>query len=498
MKTDRAINKLLALAVAGLLGTNAYATFNNFQGFETDTGDWKASAGITRVASGGGTLHLPSSSGNYYAELLNLHDGYGYPGFGDGGYSFYGGEDSTYHGSFYQAIDVYINVNWTPAAFPWAESFWIDMTPYHADPNNYGAEHNFRVKALGGSVAVYVDGQATPMATLTSSGWYTFQMIWRKAANPTDPVITDMVVFDAAQSLAGTTTVYATSPGGPFLSQDLRGNGYVWITVWQNGFANDVLALDNVRTGLVGPTISSIQPTVVAAGIPFTLTANVDDFPPGIYPISSASYSIDGVGSVPMTALDGTFDETSEVVTANVPAFTTPGVHTIGITATDTAGNTSTESVLLAVYDPSAGFVTGGGWILSPPGALTLDPDLTGKATFGFVSKYQKGANLPSGTTDFQFKAGGLSFNSTSYDWLVIAGPKAQYKGTGTINAAGAYKFMLTATDGQLNGGGGVDTFRIKIWDPVTNTVIYDNQLGASDTAAPSTALGGGSIVIHK
>ena len=29
---------------------------------------------------------------------------------------------------------------------------------------------------------------------------------------------------------------------------------------------------------------------------------------------------------------------------------------------------------------------------------------------------------------------------------------------------AGNYKFMLTATDGQLPGGGSYDKFRIKIW----------------------------------
>jgi hypothetical protein len=28
--------------------------------------------------------------------------------------------------------------------------------------------------------------------------------------------------------------------------------------------------------------------------------------------------------------------------------------------------------------------------------------------------------------------------------------------------------------------------------------VIYDNQLGAADTADPVTTIGGGSIVIHK
>ena len=40
--------------------------------------------------------------------------------------------------------------------------------------------------------------------------------------------------------------------------------------------------------------------------------------------------------------------------------------------------------------------------------------------------------------------------------WLVVSGPLAQYKGSGTINGVTGYSFLLTATDGQVSGGGGV------------------------------------------
>jgi hypothetical protein len=83
----------------------------------------------------------------------------------------------------------------------------------------------------------------------------------------------------------------------------------------------------------------------------------------------------------------------------------------------------------------------------------------------------------------------------------VVAGAKAQFKGWGTINGDGNYAFMLTAIDGQVNGGGGADRFRIKIWDEASGTKIYDNQDGTDDTAGlvgNGTLLQGGSIVIHK
>lgn len=152
----------------------------------------------------------------------------------------------------------------------------------------------------------------------------------------------------------------------------------------------------------------------------------------------------------------------------------------------------------VVVYDPSAGFVTGSGWINSPAGAYVATPTLTGTATFGFVSKYVKGKTLPTGNTEFQFNAAGMSFKSTVYDWLVVAGTKAQFKGSGTINGSGDYGFMLSAIDGQITGGGGIDKFRIKIWEKTTNLVVYDNQIGAADNADASTAIGGGSIVIHE
>ena len=86
------------------------------------------------------------------------------------------------------------------------------------------------------------------------------------------------------------------------------------------------------------------------------------------------------------------------------------------------------------LYDPEGGFVTGSGWIQSLPGAYAPDPTLTGKATFGFNSRYKNGATVPTGNTEFHFKTAGLKFKSSSYDWLVVVGPKAQYKVISQIN----------------------------------------------------------------
>ncbi len=57
---------------------------------------------------------------------------------------------------------------------------------------------------------------------------------------------------------------------------------------------------------------------------------------------------------------------------------------------------------------------------------------------------------------------------------------------------------MLTAIDGQINGGGGTDKFRMKIWRLSDEQIVYDNQMNGLDDAAPTTVIGGGSIKIHS
>jgi probable HAF family extracellular repeat protein len=179
--------------------------------------------------------------------------------------------------------------------------------------------------------------------------------------------------------------------------------------------------------------------------------------------------------------------------------YVVPGVYTVTAQVTDDDGGSAEATFqYVVVYDPSAGFVTGGGWIDSPSNACAiLCSGASGKANFGFVAKYRRGTETPDGNTEFHFNAGGLTFRSTGYQWLVVAGARAQYKGVGTINGQGSYNFLLTAIDGQLQGGGAVDAFRIKITDPVTGAVVYDNRLGAADDSGDATALGGGSITIH-
>ena len=266
------------------------------------------------------------------------------------------------------------------------------------------------------------------------------------------------------------------------------------------------------------------NPNPVSATGSVALSATIDDTDSGGSIIKSAQYEIRDVDGAVVASgfgddancpspdylcpVDGAgmpapapkpFNSALESVEVTIPAGMVatlgPGVYEACVRGTDADGNQSEYGqegacTFLVVYDPDAGFVTGGGWIDSPPGALISSPDASGKANFGFLSKYKKGATTPDGETQFQFKAGDLNFHSSFYQWLVIAGPLAQYKGSGTVNGEGNYGFLLTAKDSAISGGPADDTFRIKIWDTDNaDALVYDN--------GTDQAVNGGSIVIH-
>lgn len=251
---------------------------------------------------------------------------------------------------------------------------------------------------------------------------------------------------------------------------------------------------DSSQSVTLANAAPALGPVLTSAGAPVGIGSTVDVTAPFTDDGANDTHSCDvdwGDGSpVAHHSASGQCTDSHNYASA--------GIYKVTVTVTDDDGGSDTaKSDYVVVYDPSAGFVTGGGWINSPRGAYTAAPDLTGKANFGFVAKYKKGATTPDGQTQFTFQAADLSFHSTSYEWLVIAGAKAQYKGEGTLNGQSGYGFMLTARDGARSTAGTQDALRLKIWNTSTGAVVYDNQLGVPDSADASTTLESGSIVIH-
>ena len=275
----------------------------------------------------------------------------------------------------------------------------------------------------------------------------------------------------ATQHIAITQAQY--NPAGSYTDWD-------WITVHGSGSENQP------------PVVSGITVPANPVGMGTTISATASFTDAGDSGTHTAVWNWGDGTTTPGTAAGDSV--------SGEHAYASAGIYGVTVTVTDGDGAASTAraSDPVVVYDPAGGSVTGGGSIDSPAGAWISDSAKTGKMSFGFVSQYQKGAAAPGGQTQIAFNAADFSFHSTSYDWLVVTGAKAQYRGSGTLNGDGDYAFVLTAVDGRAVGTGSLDLLRIRIWDKGTGTVMYDNEMGAGVTADPTTALGGGSIVVHR
>jgi endonuclease G len=306
----------------------------------------------------------------------------------------------------------------------------------------------------------------------------------------------DDTSFTYAWSVTKNGSPYVSGSGTPFTFTPDDNGTYAVSLIITDAHSGTGSASASIAVSNVDPAISAVTGPIapIALGSSSTIVISYSDA--GSADTHTATLTWDDTTSSTVSCAAGTCTATH--------TFTATGVYHVGVTVTDDDGGSATSDFqYVVVFDPAAGFVTGGGWINSPAGAYVPSPDLSGKATFGFVSKYQKGQSTPSGNTQFQFSAAGFRFASTSYDWLVIAGAKAQYKGTGVVtNSTATYGFLLTATDGDMKNGNaaGPDKFRIKIWDIATSNVVYDNVLGGSDDvdAANPQVLGGGNIQIQS
>lgn len=290
--------------------------------------------------------------------------------------------------------------------------------------------------------------------------------------------------FGFAWSVTKNGSPYATGSGNPFTFTPDDNGTYVVSLVVSDPHGATGSASASINVSNVDPVISGVAGPTGPILLGNSSTINVTYSDAGSADTHTALFTWDDSTTSNGSCAAGTCTATH--------TFAATGVYHVLVTVTDDdGGSASGDFQYVVVYDPHAGFATGSGWINSPAGAYVANPTATGKGTYSFSSKYKNGQPLPQGSVSFQF--GSLSFTSTSFDWMVIAGNKAQCKGTGTIaSSSDTFRFLLTATDGP-------DAFRIKIWNATTGDVVYDNVIGASDDidSANPQAVGAGNIQIH-
>ncbi len=226
------------------------------------------------------------------------------------------------------------------------------------------------------------------------------------------------------------------------------------------------------------PSITSLQLSsyVIPNGNSSTISVKAQDDMTGV---NTANYSLTSSTGQVTTGSLSFISPANEWQAAISPST---GVYTVKVTVADKAGNESvSDNLYLAVYDPSAGFVTGGGWVI-PDVSTRVGVSSGGKSNFGFEAKYINGA--PSGNLTINYKQDSLEFKSTALEWLVVSGSASDFQGQASLNGSGSYTYRVHVVDSSP------DQYDIRIW----------GSGGSFEQPAYriSNNLGGGNIIIHQ
>ena len=256
------------------------------------------------------------------------------------------------------------------------------------------------------------------------------------------------------------------------------------------------------------PGVILPPPSVISPGVTILSPASGASYPVDTPVSFSGSFADEDGGThaaqwtFELITAQGVVTETSGSV-SGAWTFGIPGIYHVRLRVTDQSGNVGEASTVngqdafIVVFDRGDGFVDGHGRFDSPAGAFVANPSISGRFDFDFDARYRQEDLAPSGGTSFKFSGAGLDFEGGAYDWFVCFGARAIYTGTGTLNGAGNYAFLISAVDGDDLGGGAIDRLRIRITNQTNGAVVYDNQMGAPDTAAATCPLSWGNVNVR-
>ena len=175
---------------------------------------------------------------------------------------------------------------------------------------------------------------------------------------------------------------YASGSGSPFSFTPDDNGTYVVTEVVTDSHGGQGSASATINVSNVNPVITAVTgPTSALLLSAATATINVSYTDAGSADTQTATFTWDDSTTSTASCSGGTCTASH--------TFSATGVYHVVVTVTDDDGGSATGDFrYVVVYDPNAGFVTGGGWINTP----------SGKANLNINSKYQKGSNSRRGT----------------------------------------------------------------------------------------------------
>jgi hypothetical protein len=333
---------------------------------------------------------------------------------------------------------------------------------------------------VAASTIQYSD-QVTLSATVTSS-----------CASPTGSIqftingsaVGGPVAVNGAGTATLPTTVTLAAGSYPIVANFTSSNPY-----FQNSSGSNTLTVTK-ENAVVTPAASnpiSVQvssPGGTASSV--TLGAAVadinDGFPGNISNVTTVTFAMSPVGpgssytlTVPVTGSGGVGGTVNASATFTNVAV---NVYDVSITVNSNyyvgSGNT-----ILAVFDPSLGFVTGGGTIIRNGVA----------SNFGFNVKYLKNGQTQGSFLYIEHRpSGDVKLKSNSMQSLSVAGNTGIILGKATLNGIGNYSFRATAVDNGEPGTG--DQFGLGVTSP--------NGTAVSDLTFSPVVLSGGNIQVPR
>ncbi len=239
------MKKLILALAATFAATAAFAVGNHFEGFENPSfamggNNWNTfSSTVNRVTSG--TNGVTSKTGNAHAELIRPNSG------NPGAFTRLGGYSSTFDQGFRTSLDIYIDLSHTKITDSTAANYGFDLS---SAANNQSGSHRrdfifHAADTTAGTLLIAGSNNTSgnvrgDLASINhyeimTSGWYTFESLFRDQGNGTLAV--DLNLRSAAGTLLFTET---RNDSSDVLASVVGGNRYMWFTVH-----TDTLAIDN-------------------------------------------------------------------------------------------------------------------------------------------------------------------------------------------------------------------------------------------------------------